>query len=144
MSTNTSQVQFKCVDNPEANSITIGIMAVLAQDERERISLRTKLALAELKAKGIKLGKPENLTDYSRKRSIEIRQKNANDNINNRRATALILSMRSEEKSYLNIAIELNQSGFKTRRNKEFSAMTVKRLFDKYCVTCNHKTKIIN
>jgi DNA invertase Pin-like site-specific DNA recombinase len=139
-----SQIQFKCVDMPEANNLTIGIMAVLAQDERERISQRTKVALAELKARGVKLGKPENLTDYSRKRSVEIRQKNANDNINNRRATALILSMRKEDKSYLSIATELNESGFKTRRNKEFSAMTVKRLYDRFSNTFNGKTEIIN
>jgi len=36
-----SQVNFKCCDMPEANSLTIGIMAVLAQEERELISKRT-------------------------------------------------------------------------------------------------------
>lgn len=132
-----THVNFKAVDMPEANSVTIGIMAVLAQDERERISQRTKSALAQLKAKGIKLGKPENLTDYSRQRSLEIRQKNANDNINNRLATALIVSMRKEDKSYSVIANQLNSSGFKTRRNSQFSAMTVKRLYDRYIKNSN-------
>jgi len=46
-----SKVDFRCCDMPDANSLTIGIMAVLAQDERERISQRTKSALAELKTK---------------------------------------------------------------------------------------------
>lgn len=132
-----THVNFKAVDMPEANSVTIGIMAVLAQDERERISQRTKSALAQLKAKGIKLGKPENLTDYSRQRSLEIRQKNANDNINNRLATALIVSMRKEDKIYSVIANQLNSSGFKTRRNSQFSAMTVKRLYDRYIKNSN-------
>ena len=49
-----SRVDFVCCDMPDANSLTIGIMAILAQDERERTSLRTKAALAELKRKGKK------------------------------------------------------------------------------------------
>ena len=55
-----SKIKFVCCDMPDANSITIGIMAVLAQDERERTSQRTKAALAELKRKGVKLGSPQN------------------------------------------------------------------------------------
>jgi DNA invertase Pin-like site-specific DNA recombinase len=126
-----SKIDFMCADMPNASPVTIGIMAVLAQDERERISQRTKSALAELRTKGVKLGKPENLTDFSRKRSLQVRRINANKNINNRLATALIVSMRKEKKSYSAIAKELNTSGYQTRRNKMFSAMTVKRLFDR-------------
>ncbi|MFM9400956.1 recombinase family protein [Myroides odoratimimus] len=127
-----TQVPFTCIEFPEANNLTIGILAVLAQEERERISQRTKVALEVLKSKGILLGKPENLTDYSRLRSKEMRKKQAESNLNNRRATALVASMRKEDKSYHSIANELNKYGFKTRRNKEFTAMTVKRLYDRY------------
>lgn len=127
-----TQVRFTCIEFPEANNLTIGILAILAQEERERISQRTKAALAQLKAKGVKLGNPENLTDYSRERSREVRQRNARENINNRRATALIVSLRKENKSFGSIAEELNSYGFKTRKNKQFAPMTVKRLFDRY------------
>jgi DNA invertase Pin-like site-specific DNA recombinase len=42
-----SGVEFVAVDMPEANTLTVGIMAVMAQHEREAISARTKAALAQ-------------------------------------------------------------------------------------------------
>ncbi|GAB3900781.1 recombinase family protein [Spirosoma agri] len=57
-----SGVNFQCVDMPDANTLTIGIFATLAQHERELISSRTKAALQAKIAKGAILGKPENLT----------------------------------------------------------------------------------
>ena len=127
-----AKVDFKCIDMPEANSVTIGIMAVLAQDERERISKRVKDALAELKEKGIRLGTPKNLTEYSRLKSLEVRQRNSSENENNKKATALIIPLRKQNKSYQNIANTLNLNGFKTRRNKLFTPVAVKRLYDRY------------
>jgi DNA invertase Pin-like site-specific DNA recombinase len=41
---------------PDANPTTIGIMAILAQYERERISANTRAALGVLKSRGVKLG----------------------------------------------------------------------------------------
>src|SRR5579862_1505427 len=56
MTLRDSGVNFVAADLPEANTMTVGVMAVVAQHEREAISSRTKAALAAAKARGQKLG----------------------------------------------------------------------------------------
>jgi DNA invertase Pin-like site-specific DNA recombinase len=57
-SLNQSGVRFIAADMPDANSLTIGIMAVIAQHEREAISKRTTEALAAARMRGVRLGNP--------------------------------------------------------------------------------------
>jgi DNA invertase Pin-like site-specific DNA recombinase len=47
-----SGVRFIAADMPEACNLTVGILALVAQQEREAISSRTKAALAAAKARG--------------------------------------------------------------------------------------------
>jgi DNA invertase Pin-like site-specific DNA recombinase len=54
-----SGAKLVCCDMPEANELTLHIMAVMAQHERKMISERTKLALAAAKRRGVKLGNPQ-------------------------------------------------------------------------------------
>lgn len=78
-----SGIQFVCADMPEANELTIHVLAAVAQAERKMISTRVKEALSAAKARGRKLGGDRgNLPSVSaagRQRSIAKRQAQAAD-----------------------------------------------------------------
>ncbi|MFT6747685.1 MAG: putative rRNA methylase YqxC with S4 and FtsJ domains [Glaciecola sp.] len=69
-----SKVPIVCCDMPDANNLTIGIMAILA--EAERISQDKKKALAVLKEKGVELGK-NNITQEGVLKNASIRKEEA-------------------------------------------------------------------
>ena len=123
-----SGVEFVCADMPEANTLTIGVMATMAQHEREVIGDRTRKALAEKKKAGFVLGKPENLTLEAVQKGLQVRQQNARDHENNRRAAALATSLRESNRSWSEVARMLNEYGFRTRRGKQFQAVQVQRI----------------
>ena len=120
-----AEVDFVACDIPDANTLTVGIMAVLAQHERELIGDRTRAALAAKKAQGHQLGM-SNITPEVTRRGLVVRQQNAQTNLANRQATELVRLYRKDGLTYRAIAERLNRMGYRTRRGQEFLAMSVK------------------
>lgn len=117
--------QFVAVDMPEANTLTVGIMALLAQQERELISTRTKAALAELKAKGIKLG-TDNLSDAAREKAAKAKREKALAFYNG--ALTHAVNYHRDGRSLRWIAEQLNKAGARTRNGATFTATHVLRM----------------
>ena len=130
-----SNVEIKFCDFPEANRLVLHIIASIAEYEAGLISQRTKQSLKAKKARGILLGKPENLTN-NLNRAIEnskraIRKK-AKDNPNNKRAVAMLKVLVEQELSLSEMARRLNEEGFVTSQGKKFTAWQVSVLLKRY------------
>lgn len=120
-------IDFIAADMPNANRLTVGIMALVAQQEREAISARTKAALAEAKARGKKLGgyRPgARKVDY--RLSIEARQKAAEAF----RASIgpMVAGLREEGMSLRQIAERMTEQGIRTSKGGMWTAATVSRV----------------
>src|SRR3954449_924132 len=73
-------VEFVAADMPSANRLTVGIMAMVAEEERRMISARTKDALAAAKRRGTKLGGDRGVvpSKATRAKAVEALQARAN------------------------------------------------------------------
>src|ERR1700733_8215533 len=69
MNLRDSGVQFEALDIPGANTMTVGVLALVAQHEGEAISSRTKAALAARRARGLPLGTPRDLSRHQARAS---------------------------------------------------------------------------
>jgi DNA invertase Pin-like site-specific DNA recombinase len=123
-------IKLHCIELPELNTLTLGIFGSVAQWERELISSRTKNGLAALKARGVKLGTPANLTVDARKKGVESIVKKRVENENWKVAKMFIehFQMKNGYLNYTKISNELNIIGYKTRNGKHFNPSTVRRL----------------
>ncbi|MFR1814292.1 recombinase family protein [Dysgonomonas capnocytophagoides] len=129
-----SDVDIVFCDFPEANKLILHIISSIAEYEANLISTRTKQSLKAKKARGLKLGKSENLmNNHSQaiERSVRTNKQKALDNENNKRAIALIRSMSKEGRSLVYMAQYLNEQGFRTSRGCKFQITQVKRLYQR-------------
>jgi DNA invertase Pin-like site-specific DNA recombinase len=119
------KVQLRVAAMPQADKFQLHIYAALAEQEREFISIRTKAALKEAKARGVKLG---GTRDKTLKRNQEVQRK-ATERA--RSVAGLIQPLREAGKSLREIAAELNRAGVRTARGGEWQASQVKRTIER-------------
>lgn len=127
-----SDVEIVFCDFPKANRLLLHIVSSIAEYEAGLISERTRLSLEMKKKQGAILGKPENLLNNHARaiaNSIRTNKRKAIENENNRRASALIFSMRRNGVTYSDMAVTLNRQGFRTSRGCLFTPTTVWRLY---------------
>jgi DNA invertase Pin-like site-specific DNA recombinase len=121
------------VDGSAASRLLIQMMGNIAEFERRRIGERTREALATLKARGVKLGTPENLTRAARlKGAAAAATRRTMKAVEDMADVAPIASrLRSEGLSLQAIADHLNAEGYATRKGGEWSRVQVKRVLDR-------------
>lgn len=130
-----SGVRFIAADMPDANELTVGIMALVAQQEREAISKRTKEALAAAKRRGTKLGNPNGasaLTRAGKGNEAAVETVRASANAHARRLEPVIAALKDEGIVSLGaIAVALNEREMLTPRGGSWHKTSVKNLLDR-------------
>ncbi|QIQ87074.1 recombinase family protein [Erythrobacter sp.] len=127
-----SGAKFVAADMPEANDLTVHIMAAVAQAEREAISKRTKDALRAAKAAGRKLGNPNGAAALHRAgkgNSAAVEKVKAGANSYAQDLAPVIADIRASGVTSLGgIAAELNARHIQTRRGGKWHASSVRNL----------------
>lgn len=134
---------FLAVDNPNANRLTIQILAAVAEDEVLRISARTKSALQAYKARGGKLGAQD-------PRCCKLSQADARKGqLKGARTSELaaikayrdliptIRELRQAGQSLRQIAQTLNELGHTTRKHREWTATQIHRILKRSIAICD-------
>ena len=127
-------------DMPQANDMTIHILASVAQGEAKAISDRTRAALQAAKAKGTPLGvhswkgtgrrlEVKTVASKGNAESAVVRRRNAHrfaSDISN----FIWQATQAGQTSLREIAVALNERGLTTPRGGQWSATQVKRVMD--------------
>jgi DNA invertase Pin-like site-specific DNA recombinase len=127
-------VDFVAADMPYANRLTVGIMALVAEEERKHISSNTKAALQAAKARGVRLGgyragaKPSARTHALSAAAIQRRADGRAADI----APTIKALQAAGATSLRAIAAGLNEQGIPTARGGgQWSAVQVQRVLER-------------
>jgi DNA invertase Pin-like site-specific DNA recombinase len=142
-----SGIRFIAADIPDANDLTIGLLAVIAQAEREAISTRTKEALGAIKARLaaegsytsprsnktiFRLGNPNGAAPLRRGRNAAEAAAAARKRLFDKRVRDLkpiIVAARGDgAATYQQIADYLNARGIITARNRRWHPSSVRNV----------------
>jgi DNA invertase Pin-like site-specific DNA recombinase len=119
-----SGVEFVACDMPQANRLTLHILAAVAEHEREMISRRTKDALTAAKARGTRLGNPRPDLEAARA-ARSAKAARFRDG-----AAPLARELRAQGRKLREIAAELNARRIPTECGRRWHASSVGRLLD--------------
>lgn len=129
-----NDVPFVICDLPGATPLTIGIYALIAQEEAAKISERTKAALDARRRRGLPLGAaitgtsyltPEGADRGRRKAAVTHRAK-AQDAYAH--LVPIISDLRAQGVGYHTIAKKLANDGYTSRNHKAFTAAQIRRI----------------
>lgn len=124
-----SGVSFRAADMPQANEFMVQIIAAVAEYEARLISERTKAGLASARARGVKLGKIDNL---ARGNHAAARSNKARSYAVAARMRPVIEGLRSEGAATAQEqSRRLNAKGHLTDRGCQWHPTTVTRLLKK-------------
>jgi DNA invertase Pin-like site-specific DNA recombinase len=135
-----SSVEFTAVDFPQANRLTIHILAAVAEHEATMISARTKAALGAAKARGVSLGGNRgNIAGEALKGAkVSALKRGTKAAIRARDLLPVIRSAQLDGASSLRqIAEVLNTREIRTARGGEWSAVQVRRVLRRDKVTAS-------
>ncbi|MCL1630131.1 recombinase family protein [Roseibaca sp. V10] len=128
-------VSFLACDMPEANDLTVGIMALVAEAEREAISRRTKEALAAAKARGVPLGNPNGAAALRRAGQGGASLRNTvRSNADAFAAELAPVIEDIHQRGHVTlraIAADLTARGIRTRRGGRWQVSTVRNLLER-------------
>jgi DNA invertase Pin-like site-specific DNA recombinase len=122
-----SGVDFVCCDCPNADKFTVGILALVAQRERELISERTRLGLAAAKAKGVKMGTPNPQKAVA---AMMMANKSARLEFNSEISPIIGEIKSAGVQTLQGIADCLNRRGIPTRSGKTWYPTTVRNVIN--------------
>ena len=131
-----SGVEFVACDNPDANKLTIHLLAAMAEHEATQISNRTKDALQATKARGVKLGSArpghwegrEHLRGWAKATKAAATRRAEKAREEYAFLVPTLQKMQSEGQSLREMAAWLNKQGHRTRRGRPFTGAIVWRI----------------
>lgn len=136
-------VDFVAADMPNANRLTVGIMALVAEEERRMIGARTKAALAAAKARGVVLGgdRGGRATDAARTKAAAVRQDKADARAMD--LAKVIAEVKADGATSLRqVATELNARGIGTARGDGlWTAVQVSRVLARTGEKCRKRAR---
>lgn len=122
-----SGIDIRVAERPSMSKLEFGILALLAEEERDFISTRTKQGLEQVKKRGVKLGNPQwkesigKAIDANRQKAEGHRAKIIEE---------VEVLRRHGLKTLQELANGLNYRGITTRTGGTWYPMTVKRVLD--------------